>query len=428
MKILFVQPSRIKNNGTIEKWKRHFNRSMALPYLAALTPPGIDVEIVDDRVEEINYNGNYDLVGITSYTSQAPRAYQIADLFRQKGRKVVMGGIHATALPDEAILHADAIVLGEAENVWGNLLADFKSGNLKQFYKSDTFHSLIDLPRPRFDLLNVKEYTLPFTPVQASRGCPHNCDFCSVSKFYGKSYRFRPVENVVEEIKASGAKNFIFIDDNITAHKKYSRELFKALIPLKIRWIGQCTTNIGRDPELCKLAAQSGCYFMGIGVESVDQENLQTVEKSWNKVAEFPKLLKTIRKSGIGLVLNMIVGLDNDDEGVFEKTRKFLMNNRAFYLVLNTPIPYPGTKLAERIEEEGRIIYRDWSKYVQGNVIFTPKQMTPEALKNGYWKLLDDFFSYPSIMKRSFYQSCRNIPFYLKRNIDLHLAVKRRDY
>lgn len=431
MKILLVQPSRLGDNETVAKWKRPFIRTLTLPYLAALTPSGIDVEIVDDRVEDIDFDSDYDLIGITALTSQAPRAYQIADGFKRRGKKVVMGGIHATALPDEAIEHCDAVVIGEAEYVWANLLKDFNAYRLKSFYKAEKLHDLKDLPIARFELLKWRKYSSPFIPIQASRGCPHDCDFCAVSKFYGRSYRFRPIEDVlkeVKEVKKSGYNRFLFVDDNITANREYSKALFKALIPLKIRWLGQCTINIGRDEELCKLAAESGCYFMGIGIESIDQENLSDVNKGWNKVSDFVKLLTTIRKSGVGLVLNMIVGLDNDDEQVFLKTFNFLMESKAFYLTLNTPIPYPGTKLATMLEDNGRLLHKDWAKYVQGNIVYTPKRLTPEVIRNGYWSLLHKFFSLPSILKRSFGQSKKNLAFYFKRNLSTCMSLKKGIY
>jgi radical SAM superfamily enzyme YgiQ (UPF0313 family) len=428
MRLLLIQPSRIEENGVILKWKRPFHPNLTISYLAALTPDGIDVDVVDERVEEISFNGDYDLIGITALTSQAPRAYQIADMFRNRGKRVVMGGIHASVVPDEAMEHCDAVVSGEAENVWADVLEDFKAGNPKKFYRSEKFHDLKKLPKPRFDLLNRKDFSSIFMPIQASRGCPHNCDFCSVTKFFGKSYRFRPVEDVVREVKASGAKRFTLVDDNITANRRYSKELFNALKPLKIRWIGQSTINLGRDPELCKLAAESGCYFMGIGIESVDQDNLNDMDKPWNRVGEFPKLLDTIRKNRIGLVLNMIVGLDHDDERVFEKTVKFLMKSHTFHVILNTPIPYPGTKFALRLEREGRLLHKDWSQYTQGNIVFSPKLMSPECVKAGYWNILDRFFSYPSVTKRAFYQSWKNLYYFFRQNIEFRMSVKKRVY
>lgn len=428
MRILLVQPSRRGGNGILLKRKKPFIRSLVLPYIAGLTPQGIDVEIVDDSVEEIDFRAPYDLIGLTALTSQAPRAYEIADAFRRRRRKVVMGGFHATAMPNEAIQHCDGVVIGEAESVWEGLLDDVRSGHLRRFYRSEEFHDLRNLPRPRFDLLHRKDFDLPFFPVQASRGCPHDCHFCSVSRFYGRRYRFRPVEDVVEDVRACESRRIVFVDDNITANRKYSRELFKALIPLKINWIGQCTIHLGRDPELCRLAADSGCYFMGIGIESLDQDNLCAMDKGWNRVPDFPVLLHTIRTHGIGLVLNMIVGLDNDTEACFDRVLQFLLRSKAFYVVLNTLIPYPGTELARRLEEEGRLLGKDWSEYVQGNVLYAPKHMTAERLKQGYWWILDRFFSYRSILRRAFSQPLRNLPFYFQRNLALHMSVMRRVY
>lgn len=428
MKILLVQPTTLDRNGGPNKWKRPFLPNYTLPYLSALTPRGVEVEIADEKVDSIDFGGGYDLVGISALTSQAVRAYGIADRFREAGIPVVMGGIHVTALPEEAARHCDAVVMGEAENVWVQVLEDAARGRLKGVYRANGFHDMKDLPAPRFDLLKRKDFISPFLPILATKGCPHDCDFCSVSRFFGKSYRFRPLEDVIREITASGAKRFTFVDDNITANRNYSKELFKAMIPLGVQWLGQCTINLGRDPALCRLAAESGCCFMSIGIESVDEDNLASIDKSWNRVKEFPELLSNIRKSGIGLALNMIVGLDNDDRGIFRKTLRFLMDNRAFTLILNTPIPYPGTRLAQRLDTEGRLLHTNWSGYTQGSILYTPRRMSAGELEAGYWSLLDDFFSYPSIARRALGQSCRNLPYYFKRNLDLHMSVKRRVY
>ncbi|MBI5410262.1 MAG: B12-binding domain-containing radical SAM protein [Nitrospirae bacterium] len=427
MKILLIKPDQLNANGDKLGMKTPM-RTLNLPYLAALTPREITVEIVDDSMEEINFTGAYDFIGITAMTGQATRAYQIADKFREKGRKVIMGGIHATALPEEALQHCDSVVIGEVENLWKDILEDFRSGKPEQIYKAEQLADLRSLPMPRYELLKQKKFFSPFVPIQATRGCPHNCNFCAVSTYYGNKYRFRPVEDVVKEIVGSGYKKFYFCDDNITANRKYSRELFKALIPLKINWVGQSTVNLGRDEELCKLAAASGCHFMCLGIESVDQDNLISMNKGWSKVSDFHVLLNNMRRNGLSFVLNMIVGFDKDDNKVFSKIYDFSMECKTFFLALNTPIPYPGTKFAQELEDNGRLLHKDWSKYVQGGIVYKLQNMDPEELRDGYWRLLRKFFSIRSILIRAGGQPLHNLAFYFDRNIGTYLSVKKGRY
>lgn len=309
--------------------------SLALPVVAALTPTDVDVEIEDEYLMDIDFENKADLVGITSMTTQAERAYQIADEFRRRGKPVVMGGIHVSALPEEAAQHCDSVVVGEAELLWERVITDFRKGGLQRVYRTDQRHNLRGLPVPRIDLLPLHRYSIPVIPVQTSRGCPHRCDFCIVTEFFGGTYRFRPVDEVVREIEIQKAlfkekrkKIIFFADDNIAANRVHAKELFKALIPLKIPWGCQCTLNITDDPQLLDLAAESGCIHMFIGIETINAASLKSVNKSFNRVEKYEKALETLRQRGIHVEASMIVGFDEDREDIFDTMLAFLTRNK----------------------------------------------------------------------------------------------------
>lgn len=246
---------------------------LSLPMIASLTPDDFDISISDENISPIDFNKDIDLAAITVMTPLAPRAYEIADRFRAKGVRVVLGGMHPSFLPEEAIQHADAVVIGEAEGVWAELLEDFKQGKLKQFYKCSSFPQLENLPIPRRELFPSKGYFTVNT-VQVTRGCPFDCDFCTVTKFFGNKHRYRPIDEVVVEVSSLKGKSVVFVDDNIIGNIPYAKELFKALIPLKIKWLSHASINVARDEELLRLSAESGCVGYMIGFESISQESL----------------------------------------------------------------------------------------------------------------------------------------------------------
>ncbi len=404
MKLLIIGPSRYNDDGSILKRNKVPFPRLNLIFLASLAPKNVDVTTVDEIVEPLDIEADCDLVAITILTSQAVRAYDIADAFRKRGKKVVMGGIHVSALPEEAKQHADSIVIGEADYLWETIINDFKDNDLKPIYKCEKLHDLKGLPIPRYDLVKKGGYMTSTLPVWASRGCPHNCDFCTVTKFFGNTYRFRPVDDVVRDIKASGSKRFFFIDDNIIANRKYSEELFTKLIPLKIRWNGQSTINIGKFPELCSLASRSGCFFLCIGIESINQESLKTVSKGQNNVSDYYKYLKTIKDNGLSVQLSMIVGFDKDDETIFDNTLKFVSDIKPHLVSLNVPIPYPGTTFTKNLENAGRILHKDWSQYRVGKVVFKPKLLSRDELETKAASTFKKLYSLNSIISRSLAQ------------------------
>lgn len=372
---------------------------LALPLLAGLTPPGIDVRLVDEHVEPTDTKAEVDAVAISCMTASAPRAYEIADSFRDCGIPVVMGGIHPTVMPDEAAQHADAIVVGEAEPVWGDVLADLGRGTLQARYQGADYCDMKGLPLPRRDLLKRDRY-LTMNVVQTARGCPNGCTFCSVWKTAGKRYRFRPVDEVVEEVRT--LEGWVgFVDDNITGNPARAKGLFEALIPLKIRcWVGQADLNMAKDPELLRLAVLSGCKALFVGLESTSQENLRATHKGPNVGTDMVEAIRKIHKAGIELIGSFVLGLDGDDHSVFARTVRFAQRQKLAAAQFSVLTPFPGTLIREQLEGEGRVLNNDWSDYTMSNVVFRPAQMTPEELHDGRQWTYRTFYSLPSIAKR----------------------------
>jgi radical SAM superfamily enzyme YgiQ (UPF0313 family) len=402
MKILLIQPSQIIGEGRVYKAKKLMFPSLSLPLLASLTSPEFHVEIIDEYFDEIPFDNTADLIGISLMTPQAPRAYQIGDEFKKRGKKVVMGGIHASAVPEEALQHSDAVVVGEAEEIWPQVLEDFKHGKMEGIYKSSNFPTLKRLPTPRYDLLKKERYRLlNFNfPIQAGRGCPFKCEFCSVTKFFGGEYRWRQVDEVVREIQQANVKKIFFVDDNIIGQKTYARELFKALIPLKLRWGGQASLNVAKDEELLRLAAESGCGLLYIGIESISNTNLPIYGKNFFKVEEISDYFSKIRNEGILIRASIIFGLEDDDPDIFQRTVSFLIKEKVAYADFNILTPMPGTELRRKLEKENRITDFDWSRYDGLHVVFQPLKMGKEKLEKGLWDAYKEFYSASNIFKR----------------------------
>ncbi len=373
---------------------------MSLPYVAALVPPDINVSIVDENVREVDFEKEVDLVGISVLTVAAPRAYQIAEEFRKRGTPVVMGGIHPTVLPEEASQHADAIVVGEAEGVWPQLLMDFQAGSLKKMYKRSSFCSMNGMPHPRWDLMNRNAY-LTTSAVQATRGCPYDCSFCSVSSVFGPKYRCRPVQEVVDEIATLDGMLLGFVDADIAGNPSYAKELFRALAPLKKIWAGDAGMRVANDDELLRLAARSGCKGLFVGFESLSPQSLQEAGKSQNTVERYKDTIKKIKDHGISVLAGFVFGFDTDDESVFERTVEFAIESKILYADFNILCPYPGTRFYQRMLQEDRLIETDWSRfYGMYNVTFRPKQMSVEALREGCLWAWKEFYSSRSILRR----------------------------
>lgn len=392
-----------------------------LAMLAALTPPGIEISFVNEAMEQINFDEQVDLVGISSTTTLISRAYKIAVEYRKRGVKVVLGGTHPTLIPHEAIKYADSVCIGEAEGLWSKMLADFKRGKLKRFYRNNGYCSLKGLPIPRRDLFKTKHY-LPIDGIQTSRGCPFACDFCAESFIFGRKYRFRPIKDVMAEITTLKHKYLFFYDDNIVGNPKYAKELFRALIPYNKLYIVQSPTTLVKDLELLKLMAKSGCKGAFVGFESLSKETLKRMRKGHNDPKQYKEVVKKLHDHGIAISGAFVFGLDGDDKSIFERTLEFAMDVKLDVAQFNWLSPYPGIPIYNRLKAENRLIKTDWwltgSGY--GEVVYHPKMMSADELKEGSRWIRRNFYSASSIAKRFFRKnrlSLFDVLLYAKSNL-----------
>lgn len=423
-KLTLIYPGHKKNLGNNRRPGKYPIPQLSLPTIAALTDDRFDVSIVDDNIEAVDFDAKTDLVGITTMTTLAPRAYEIAQEFRKRGVPVILGGIHASMMLEEASKYADCVVIGEAEGIWRTVLDDFVAGKLKKTYKGTVLHNLENLPRPRLDLLKKERY-FSNNLIMASRGCPHDCHYCSVTTFWGKGFRYRPIPEVVEELRSLPDNMVFFADDNLYGNKVYAKKLFKEIAPLKKKWSCQGDSLIANDPELLRLAAEAGCQWIFIGIESISQKNLAQMRKSFNKVSQYKESFKKIQDAGISIFGSFIFGLDEDDERVFKDTVRFAIDVKLdaanFYILT----PLPGTKLFQEMKAAGRVLHTEWDKYDANHVVFKPAKLTQEALLEGLISAYNDFYSLPSIAKRILRPGNKRFFQSLTLNIGRHLRKKR---
>jgi radical SAM superfamily enzyme YgiQ (UPF0313 family) len=357
--------------------------------VAALFPKSWDVHVADEAVEKIDLEGTADLVGISTLTLNASRAYELADHFRNKGIPVLMGGMHPSALPEESLQHADAVVVGEAEGIFDRVLSDLENGRMEGIYKSAELPDITKVPHPRFDLLHRKHRRFLHS-IQATRGCPHDCDFCSVTPFFGHRYRLRPVEDVVRDLRTSleqaSSRTVFFVDDNIGGNPPYAKEIFRALIPLRIKWGSFASVAFTKDRELMDLAVKSGCIELFIGFESISQENLDTSHKSWVRADRMKEYIKIFHDHGIIVEGAFIFGHENDRKDIFRKTVDFVQTAGIQVPVFGILTPYPATRLRAKLTDEKRLLPEssNWRLYDGSHVLFRPAHMSPEELEEGF--------------------------------------------
>lgn len=408
MKLLLIAPAGLEVQGVKGKHVHHLN----LAVIAALAEPFFsEIQIIEEEFERLDLNTNADLVGITMMTCQAPRGYAIADHFRSRGIRVICGGSHASFMFEECLQHFDSAVINEVEMVWGEIMADFSADRLKPTYQSSKLIDLADLPMPRKDLFRDTGTTLNAMVAQAGRGCPLGCNFCTVTLMYGRKFRTRPVEHVVEEIRRYPAKMFFFVDDNMFLSHEYAYELFEALIPLKIKWGSQASLElICRDDKLLALAARSGCISLFVGFESVDQETLNKAHKAFNKVHKFDDNVEKIRKHGINVVGAFIFGFESDTRATFQKTLDFAMRNRLAMVNTGIMTPFPGTEVFRKTKEENLFTDNNWEHYTGGNLVWQHPNLAKEEMEEAYVHFRRTFYSWPSIFRR--YWANRHHPLY----------------
>ena len=379
--------------------KKTVGHPAALPLLAALTPERFEVRILDEELEKIPGGPLPDLVGITALISNIRRAYELADKFRSLNVPVVMGGPQVTFNIDEALTHADAVVAGEAEPVWQSLLNDFERGELRALYKAEELCAFKQSPVPRWDLLDTSKM-LTFG-VQVSRGCPHRCDFCLVRKLFGKSQRYRDIDNVIEEIASlPHDAQIAFADDNLTADKQYARALMERLSPLKRSWSCQASLEVTEDTELLDLMAGAGCNSILIGFETLDPKSLKEAHKPQNRVEKYLVGIENVHRAGMHVLGSFVVGFENDTEETFARILTFTKQANLSFVMLNALSVYPGTDLHRRMEAAGRVtrINTDLCNGLVPTMRYA--HLTQEAVFSGILSALREIFSFENLSVR----------------------------
>lgn len=428
MRVLLILPDAKMHKLKIGPIVRSMREApLTLAMLAALAPDELDIQfdLIDGSIDRIPLHSNPDLVGISAITGTSNEAYCIAKHFRSRKIPVVLGGVHPTILPEEAQLHADSVVVGMAENSWPKLLRDFAGGKLKSRYEDDkckTNEWIRDIPTPRMDLIRRNGYMIP-NSIQATRGCSKTCDFCSVPTVWNR-FQKRPVRDVIRDIKEVKGKYIGFGDVNLIDDVEYAKELFLELIPLRKKWGGLATTEVTKDAELFDLMVKSGCKFLLIGFESINQPSLNFIAKGFNRDDEYKSLMDQLHSAGISVQGCFVFGFDHDGQSVFKDTVERVQQLKIDIPRYSIYTPYPGTRLFNRMISEKRILSFNWDDYDTMHVVFQPKQMDSNQLYNGFKWAYKESFRIKHILRRtvSLNISC---PINLVGNLAYKFFVKR---
>ena len=402
-KILLIQPTQYSADGkTLCKQKKIFLPGLVFPLLSALTPKNWQVEVIIEVIDEIDFDSDTDLIGIGAMGHATFRGIKIAQEFKKRGKIVFFGGYMASLVPEYVLQYIDGVIIGDAEISYPELLKDFEqTGSIRKIY-NNPINDLEHLPVPHYEILTQKKIGF-MLPVQAARGCPHSCSFCSIACLYKGKHISRPVNEVlrdIKEIKSLGYKMFYLIDDNLVGNPAYLEELCEGIKPLKMKWASQCTINIAKNKPLLKLAYSSGCRILTIGIETINQHALDSLDKSWMKADQYEKLLSDIRNAGILPSIEMIIGTDDDTVESIVKTWDFVKRTKTalprFYIL--TPIP--GTAMYDTFKKNGRLIHEDYSKFTVTKCVHYPLNISPEELNTMYTWLNKKVFSLSSIISR----------------------------
>ncbi|MCP4912422.1 MAG: radical SAM protein [Oligoflexia bacterium] len=427
LKVTFIRPSMTEHKASDAL------EPLAIAMLASYSPPYVQHKFYDNRIEDIPYEEETDLVAITVETYTARRAYQIAQKYKALGVPVVMGGYHVTFLPDEALQFCDAVVLGDAEETWPALIEDFRQGKMKTSYKATNTKPLTHITPDR-SIFQGKRYG-PIHMVQYGRGCRFNCDFCSIKTFYKDYLDQRPIDDVIKEIGALKHKQLFIVDDNIYSYKKQAMEFFKALIPLKIRWSGQVSIDVTKDPELMRLMRDSGCISVVVGFESLDIKSLNQMRKGWNlRGGGYDRAIKVFRDHGIMIYGTFVHGYDNDTLDTFKNNLEFAIESKFFLANFNPLTPTPGAELYNRLKAEGRLINDPWwldPNYKYGHAHFHPKNYTADQLTEMCFWARTEFNKYGNILKRandfrSNFSSIYHAGTYLAANLVTRYEIRKK--
>lgn len=397
MKLLLVMPH---PNPHRTFMSRFTYPSLTLKQIAAVIPQEHDIDLVDERFEPIDFNKEYDAVGISTLTYNSLRGYEVAKKFREKGIPVFYGGYHASLMPDEAKQHVDAVIVGEGERVIPQVLKDIENHSLQQIYTPDRLLQPEEIPAARHDIGSYNPFN---EPIQASRGCPTGCEFCAMQIVEGNKFRGRPADHVVEELKSIKTKTIFFADASLTINPSYSKELFKGMAELNK--YSECFGNINvlsRDDEFLSLAQEAGIINWYVGIESISQQNIDQAGKGTNKVENYSKAIQKIHDHGMMVTGFFMFGFDFDTTDTFKKTLDLIYEWDLDEVSFSIVTPYPGTRLFQRFEKEGRITCRDWSQFGEGNVNYKIQGLSEEELLNGIKYMALDYYSVPHIINRSF--------------------------
>jgi len=402
MKTTLILPSvgKVKGQKYIKSWQMY---PLNLAVLAGLTPKDVEVRFLDDRLDEIPYDEPTDLVAMSTETYNAQRTYNIASEFRSRGVPVVLGGIQASLDTLEVSEHADAVVVGDAEPVWDQLIRDAKNGKLQKIYRAQPRKGTLQHVQPRRDLFEGKKY-LPVGLVETGRGCPFTCDFCAIAGSYEGSYRTKALDDIVSDIESTNQRNLYFVDDNFISRFSRTKDLCDAIAPLGKKWMSQGSINMADNPELLKGLEKSGCVNILIGFESLNPETLKSMGKTWNVAKrDYGQAIQRLRDHGVSIYGTFVFGYDSDTKDDFKRTVDFAIEHKLALAAFNHLIPFPGTTLYRRLKEEGRLHHDKWwleSGYRFGEVAFDPKNMSPEELAENCFDARREFYSYSSIFHR----------------------------
>lgn len=397
--------------------------ALGLLTIAAITPPEYEVSFVDENCEPAPENPDAELIAISVMTPLACRAYELADQYRARGKTVIMGGVHVSCEPDEALAHCDAVIIGEGETAWLQCLADYSAGTLQKRYRAGGFSSLNGLPPARRDLLKKKNYITAGT-IQLTRGCPHDCEYCTVTAFFGRRFRMRPMEEFVTEYRQLDDRFIFIVDDNIMSNRKAAMDLFAKLRGIPKWWGSQAPITVGDDDEALRAMAACGCKSLFIGFESLNTENLAKMGKKFVEVEKNIDRIRRIQQHGIGIQGSFIVGYDYDTPAVFDEMYAFIEKARLEAFLISVLTPFPGIRVTQRLQAEGRILTRDWSRYDMNTVVYRPVGFTPDELQEGYYGLNRALYSLGSIYRRSV-NFKKNMLVFVPQNLGFRAAWKK---
>jgi len=429
-KILIIQPTPYDRHGNLVKKERLYFVGLALPLLAALTPDDFEVDLCYETIEDVPFDTDADLIGISSMGHAVMRTIDIAGEFRKRGKKVILGGYMVSLMPEEAQKYCDSVMIGDAEETWGEMLEDYRNGTLKKVYQKKL--TVLKTPLPKYELVTQKKIGC-FLPVQAGRGCPKACSFCSVYCLYHGQYLKREISEVIRDIRRVrdlGFRQFLLIDDNIFSDRDYAIALCSEIRKMKMYWMTQCSIDISRDEELLDIIAESGCYMLSFGLESISKESLIGMHKAWADPDLYDSQIGIIRNHGIDISTEMVVGAEGDTLESIRETAQFVEKSHIavprFYIL--TPIP--GTEYYDEMRAQNRIYNTDMYSYNACEAVHYPKNMTPQELTKAYWDLYNSVYSVRSILKRtlltkSFFRHPGNMIMYFGVNLFYRSQIKK---